>query len=384
MNKKIFIPVILLIAVMLAVPLASKALVAKSGDTVSVDEIVEGNFFGAGNMVTIAGVVNGDIFVAGNNITITGTVNGDVFAAGSSIEISGDVNGNLRLAGSTINIRGEIERNVLAAGANLIFSESASVGQHITFAGASLIINSPVGGQIDATGGSVILNNEVMGDVKLDLEEEGSLTLMSKAHLNGDLNYKAIKEAEIKEGAQILGTTNYEVWEKRIIEAKDEKALGIFKVGFVIAKLINLASLFIIGLLLILMVPKPMKRMYTMMKENFWSSTGTGLVILIVTPIVCFILLFTVIGIPIAVISFLVYGILLYIAKAIAGLAVGKWITEKIKWHVHDVISLLIGLIVLTLIMWIPVVGWALGFILFLWAVGGWYQIKKAYIKEMK
>jgi len=377
MKKNFFISAILIIAIMLAVPLASQALVTKSGDSVSVNEVIEGNFFGAGNIVTIDGKVNGDVFVAGNNVTISGIVNGDVFVAGSSIEISG----------STINIRGNVERNILGVGSNLILSDSASVGGHITFAGASLVVNSLVGGQIDYTGGSAVLNNKIGGDVNLNLEDEGKLTLMSKASLSKNLYYKSLKKAEIKDGAIISGTTKYEEWKKKISkisQADKKKSIGFFKVGFFVGEIISLISLFIIGLILLKMMPRPIEKMYGIMKRKFWSSVGWGLVILFLTPIICFILLITVIGAPLSGILFLSYILFLCFAKVLVGLHFGKWIVEKFKWKSNDVVALIIGLVLLMLINWIPVVGWVLGFILFLWTVGGLFQIKKEYLKEMK
>jgi cytoskeletal protein CcmA (bactofilin family) len=374
---------------MISVPLASQALVAKSGDTVMSNEVIEGNFFGAGNLVTIDGTVNGDVFVAGNNITITGMVNGDVFVAGSSIEISGTVNGNVRVAGSNINIRGLIERNILGAGSSLILGESASVGGHITFAGASFVDNSPVGGQIDFAGGSAILNNNVGGDVSVNLEDEGKLILMSEANLDGNLYYKSLKEAEVEEGAIISGITKYEPWKKgeKISKKNDfdkKESLAFFKVGFLVAKFFSLISLFIIGLILLKMAPKPIDRMYDTMKKKFWPSVGWGFAVLFLTPIVCLILLITIIGIPLSGIVFLAYILVLCFAKALVGLAVGKWIVEKFKWKMHAVWSLLIGLVVLMLINMIPVAGWVVCFVLFLWALGGVYQIKKEYLREMK
>ena len=78
------------------------------------------------------------------------------------------------------------------------------------------------------------------------------------------------------------------------------------------------------------------------------------------------------------------YGVLVYVAKAIAGLAVGRLITGLFKWKAHNVVNLLIGLIVLAIVMLIPIVGWLACFVVLLWTLGGWAKVKGELIKEMK
>lgn len=383
MKKKLFLPIIFLAVMLLGVPLASKALVAKSGDSLAINETVNGNFFGAGNLVSVAGTVNGDVFVAGNTVMISGTINGDVFVAGSSIEISGAVNGNVRAIGSNINIRGEVERNVLAAGSSLALGADAKIGRNLTFAGASLLVNAPILGQIDAAGASAVLNSKVGGEVKLRLEEKGTLTLLSGARLEKDLIYTAPKEAQIDKDAKVSGEIKFSPWTKPVKQTP-KPDLKYLKGVFLAVQGIGLISLFILGLILIYLLPVPMKKMYATMKDKFWPSVGFGLAVLILVPIACFLVLFTVVGAPISVIVMLIYGIALYIAKGIAGLALGKWIFEKLKWKIHDALALLLGLVLMTVLFMIPVIGWAFCFVLFLWALGGVYQIKKHYLKEMR
>jgi len=382
MTKKVLIPLVLVVFLaFVGFPLASGALVTKSGQSISVNETVDGNFFAAGNMVTIAGTVNGDVFAVGNNITISGTVNGDVFAAGSSIDISGNVNGNVRVVGSTISVRGTVERNLMAAGANLLISPTATIGRHLTFSGASLVLDAPVGGQIDAQAENISLNSSVGGDAAFELGGKGKLTLLSKASLEKDLFYRSLKEAEFKDGAQVFGETTYTPWVKAV---KKAKVAGIFATSFLIGKLINLVSLFILGLIMILLVPKPMKQFNEFAKKNFWACLGLGLVFLIITPVIAVILMFTIIGIPLAFITLAVYGIALYFTKALAALAFGKLITDWLKWKIHLWVSLLVGLVVLSLIMLVPIIGWLVGFVIFLWALGAWMKLKKEILKEFK
>lgn len=384
MNKKIIFSLVFVLALsLLALPFISHALVAKSGDTVTVNEVVDGNFFAAGNMVTIAGTVNGDVFAAGNNVSITGTVNGDVFVAGSSIDISGKVNGNIRAAGSNISIRGAVERNVMAAGANMFITPTASIGRHVTFTGATVSINAPIGGQLDGAVESMTIDSTVSGEVALDLGSDGKLVLGPNAYLGSSLEYTSKNEAIMDDKAVVIGDTIYNPVTKGAPVDKGD-AKKFFALGFFVTKVISLISLFILGLVLILMAPKAMDKYNDIMAKKFWAKVGLGLVILIVTPIVAILLLVTIIGIPLGIITLLVYGIFLYVAKALAALALGKFITDYFKWKIHLLVSFALGLVLMSLIVLIPVIGWIFSFIIFLWAIGGWAKLKHHYLKEFK
>jgi cytoskeletal protein CcmA (bactofilin family) len=366
---------------LLVTPFISRAKF-EGGNNVSVDEVIDENLFVTGNVMTIDGVINGDVFAAGNNVIISGVVNGDVFAAANTIEISGEVNGNLRLVASNVSINGKVERNVLVAGANLIISKTGEVGRHLNFTGASLVLNGPVGGRVEAEAASADLNNSIGSGAVLNLGEDGELTISSGASVKGDLEYTAGKKAEIKEGAEVSGKVIYKPW--KADKAPEEEMLGFLRGGSLASRLIGLVALFIVGLLLLRFMPKPLNRIYEEMTENFWFCIGLGLVVLILTPIICVLLLFTVVGIPLALIILAIYAIFLYVSKVVGALIFGKLILDGLKVKSRAAIDLLIGLIALTLIAFIPFVGWLFGLLILIWALGGWFKIRKELLEGMK
>lgn len=383
MSKKTYLSILLLAVGLLMIPLAGQALVVKSGDNVNVNEVIDGNFFAAGSIIAIDGTVNGDVFVAGNTIIVSGIVNGDVFAVGSNIDVSGIVTGNVRFIGSSLNVRGQVERNVMAAGSSLMISNGASVGRHLSFSGASLVINGPVGGQLDAAGASVSLNSKVAGNVMLELGSEGTVDLGDMAELQQNLTYRAAmgEQLTMSAGASVAGDTIFNEWQQPVEKFESQT---VFKKVFAWGKIINFLSLFILGLILIYLMPQPLDKVYSQMKKKFWPSLGRGLVVLIVTPVLAIILLFTVIGIPLALIMLAIYGIALYLTKAVVALAVGRLLSDSFKWQLHPAWCLLIGLIIISALGWIPVIGWLLCFVLMLWALGAFYKTKTSYLKELR
>lgn len=383
-HKKAFIFLFGLAFVLAVYPLAGRALVARTGNNVLTVEDTKGNFFGAGNLVVINGVVDGDVFVAGNSISIKGTVNGDVFAAGNIVDVFGTIKGNLRTVGSNINIRGRVEKNILSASANFIADEDAFIGGHITHAGAGVILNAPVGGQIDAAVESMTINNSVGGDVNLRMgkNEKSRLYLYDKAVLSGNLKYTAVSEAEIGSGARILGETVFTP-----IKAS-KKAIEKFPVSFkkfaLALDAIGILSVFVLGLIVLYFVPKILDRIYAAMKEKTWSNIGIGLVALVVVPLLAIMVLFTVVGIPLALMAIAAYAALLYFAKVVVSVALGRLIAERFKWNLHKILSFMLGLAVFSVASFMPFVGWFLVFGAVLWAFGAILRIDSQLLREWR
>jgi cytoskeletal protein CcmA (bactofilin family) len=383
-KKQKFIVFIVLGFVLAAFPLMSSAMTVKSGQNIIINEPIKGNLFGAGNLVIIDNTVDGDIFVAGNSITIKGIVNGDVFAAGSNVEVFGTINGNLRAVGSNIKIMGRVERNILAAGANLIVDTGAFVGGNITCAGATLLLQGSVGKEVNAIAQNVTISGSIGGDVNLRLDaknNQGQLTVLDSAKISGNLNYKAISQAEIKPGAKISGKIEYTPLSFNKDQQKAEnffRRIGWFARGF------GFLSLFLAGLVLIYLLPKVTERIYRVMKERGWSALGVGLAGSVVIPIAGIILLFTVIAIPLVFAAWALFGTAIYFAKAMVAIAVGKWLSERFNWKLHKILHLLVGLVIMFFVGFVPFVGGAAMWLAALWAFGALLKIKLQIIKELR
>src|SRR3989304_8346367 len=68
------------------------------------NEVVNKDYFAAGDTVTISGIVNGDAYLAGGSVLIDGTINGDLLVAGGTIQIQGPVKNDVRAAGGMITL----------------------------------------------------------------------------------------------------------------------------------------------------------------------------------------------------------------------------------------------------------------------------------------
>ena len=117
----------------------------------------------------------------------------------------------------------------------------------------------------------------------------------------------------------------------------------------------------------------------------WWPSLGRGIVWLILTPIVCLILMITIIGLPLGIIGLVMYFVVLYMVKVVASYAVGY---QVLKWlgaqRAKDGWVLLLGLVVFMILVAIPFIGWIIKCLLIIWALGALVEFKKEELKKYR
>jgi len=319
-------------------------------------EIINHDFFAAGDTVTISGVVNGDVYVAGASVTVDGTINGDFLAGAGMITILGEVSDDIRIAGGNILINGTVGKNVtLAGGTATITSEAEIKGSILAFVG-SLELRAPVGRDANLYAGRAVISNQIGGDLKGEFDE---LILTSEAGILGDLDYKSPQKAEITEGSIILGETNYELQEK-------EKAPGLKVEALVkpsVPRGTNLwlsLSSFILSLLLgfgfLYVFPKRGEAIVKILSSRPWQSLGAGFLAMILFPVGVILLAITLIGIPLILLIVPLFIFLLWFSKIFAALWTGQWILSRSVSNKSWKWALFLGLVVYYLLRQLPII----------------------------
>ena len=375
---------------LLALPLGAKAFAVKTGDSVYVaeGEVIEGNLYAAAANITVDGTIKGDVICAGQSININGKVDGDVICAGQSINTKGQIGGNVRVAGNSINLGGSIARNVNAFGASIILDKNAEVGWSMLMAGATAEIRGKIGGDLYGAGPKITIAGEIGGDVRVRLkdkiraEKKGLsyedkselLSISDDAKIGGNLTYTGNNEAVISEKTTIAGEVKHNL-------PKVEKARKFMFVGWFWGKLYSIFAALVVGLVLISLWRKQIIELTNKMLEKVGASIGWGAVIMFLTPIIAILLIFTLIGIPLALILLGVWIIALFIAKILAGIMIGRSILEKLWKKKKDPLiwAMIVGIVICWFIFSIPFVGWILTLVALWWGLGGiWLAFRKA------
>ncbi len=372
---------ILLFTLNLSVASAAEFRTADKGGSITIDsEEVVKNLYAAGNMVSVYGEVQKDLYTAGNVVTISSNVEDNIIAAGSTVVIKGDVGGNVHAVGSSIVIEGNISEDLFLAGGNILISETANIGGDLFVGGGTIDLEGYVAGKVTVGGGEVIINGKIDGPVTIEAD---NVEIGTSAEINQGIKYTSPKEANIDDNATILGEVEFNQQSVNVSKsATKEVLIGIFSLLFLMKLLTIIATL----LVLIYLFRNIIKVTTKESLDEFWSSLGIGFAALFLTPILIVILAATMIGLYLAGILLVAYILLIIISSILANIAFGSWLMKVIKKKDKYLISwqeITLGVVVLSLIAFIPVLGGLVCFVFMLISLGALYKlIFKSAIKK--
>jgi cytoskeletal protein CcmA (bactofilin family) len=334
------------------------------------DRVVNYNYFKAGSTIDISGTVEKDAYAAGQVITVDGVIKGDLIGVGSTLRINGTVEGNVRFAGENLVINGIVGKNVMLAGSNMTIGPDAKIGWELLAAGQVIDVQGRVGGNMNLSGVTITVNNEING--RFDVEAE-TLTLGEKAKINGDMTYHSETNLIKKEGAVIVGNVEKLAARERRMEPGNNWSA---KIG---GSIFSYLSALLLAVILLLVFPKGVQSVANEISGNFGVSFGIGLLFLFFLPLAAMIVLITIIGIPLSILSFVLYVVVIYLSKIFFSLAIIHWVRQvfKIKHEWNAMLAAVVGLLIFTVIRLIPVIGFLLGLVAIASTMGALFMVKK-------
>ncbi|PSP75669.1 cell shape determination protein CcmA [Halobacteriales archaeon QS_1_68_20] len=316
--------VVLAAGMVLATVPALAAADTRAGGTIVVGqgETVDG-LTAAGGTVLVRGTVDGDLRVAAGNVLVTGTVTGDLDGAVGDLTIDGRVGGDVSVAAGNVVVR-----------------EGAQIG-----------------GGLRASAGVVVVDGAVDGSVEVDAD---TLRLGSAARIGGDLRYDA--QLQQAAGAQVAGEVR-QVDGLTVVPFTDEAFPGLLFAVYWF--LVNLA----LGAVLLVVFPRFSRTVADWAEAQPLRAGGVGLLWLFAVPVFLSILAVTVVGIPLALLGFVLYLLSFWVGSIYGRYAVGAWLTATFdgsnRW-----VDLLVGFVVVFVAARIPVLGGLVEVAVFLLGLG--------------
>ncbi|HOZ53177.1 MAG TPA: polymer-forming cytoskeletal protein [bacterium] len=365
---------LLFLLTFLLFPLVSRAYVMKSSDFIYIakDEVVEGNLYFAANSLTIEGEVLGDVIGIGTNIQVNGKVSGDIIAISQNLKINGQVDGNLRTLSSLADISGNINKNVNILGENLIFEEKSNVGQDLMFLAVSSEFNGKIKGNLHGEANNILIRGSIEKDSNLTLDQikrkkyYNILQIEDSAEIMGGLNYKGGQDAIIKTDKISGEIHKTDPFKNNKTKSKTNKIFFSIFSSLIIALIIN-----------ILFKNKITGLKNIFIKENY-KLTLSGLLILFLTPLAVILLAITIIGLPLAIMLLIFWGLTLYLGKIIIAMALGDYIFKYFhREKTADFLKISSGVILVSLVIIIPYIGWIFSLLFSSLSLGAVYYIIK-------
>jgi cytoskeletal protein CcmA (bactofilin family) len=384
--------IVLLIAALtlvLAVPFSAKAALPQAEQTVYVakDQTIDGSFYSAGVSITVDGNVKGDVICAAQSVIINGNVDGDVICVAQSITINGKVGGSLRTAANSVVLNGTVGHTAMMAGTSVSVSPSAVIGWDAMVAGASVELGGNIKRDVFGAGSQVRISGNVGRQVTLYLNAKGNnketdktnFFITKSAVINGNVSYTSFNDAKVETGSTIKGEIKRQ--DPKILINKDKTARDA-TVGWLWYSIIAIFAALIVGLVMTSWLVKPLNEITEKIFSRTFKNLGWGFLVLFLSPFIIAILAITVIGLPLALILLGLWLLILYPAKIIVAIALGRKLVNKINFLKRYKDSLMgamvFGVIVAWIIFSIPVIGWILSVIAVLIGVGGIWHYARA------
>lgn len=307
----------------------------------------DGDVLASGPAPRVTDSVPGDAMLAGGQVVFSGATGGDYLGVGGSQVVGGRIHGSARAAGGEIHVTATIDHNATIAGGNLTLDHTAVVGRNAYFAGGEIHIDGTVGQGLQVSGGTVVLDGRMNGDVEVTA---GTLRIGPHATIAGALHYRVPRgQAHIDPGARMLGT----------VTALPVQRWRGFERAFRVIRFIWLLGFLVAGAVAVALAPHLATRAAAVLAQRPGYSSLVGIAWLVVLPIAAVLVAMTVIGIPLALLTGVIYFALAYLGRVVVAVWLGRMIlgARTTEGRGGTFQRFIIGGVLLVIVALVPVLG---------------------------
>lgn len=390
MRKIIFVGLIILSLLVLT---SVKSIKAKEESpdrrlVIQSDQPIQGPLFKTAESIYLQGEVDGDVFLLGGEVIVDATINGDLIIAAGQAEIKGKVLNDLRLVAGQAEIDASINGNASLISGQISLQPGSIFNNYLVVVAALIDYNGQVAKNSWFNAARIRFNGQADKNVFINA---GTVDIYSDAVVNGNLKITYGEKPIISNRAVIAGDL---IEEKSLpLEGRpspqdmqpDKSSTARKITAFIILqKLVALSVNVLIGWLLITLLPISLsKKLVKISRQQTGSAIGLGFLTLFLTPIIGAIFTLSLIGIPLGVLTFLYYAFSLYLAQLVTGLIIGHHLLKDSQFK-KPYLSLLLGMVILTLLRMIAFLGWIAYFILILFGLGTLTIQEKSVIARLR
>jgi cytoskeletal protein CcmA (bactofilin family) len=290
------------------------------------------------------------------------TIGGNELRAGGHVEFDEEARRNAFVSGGDVTVRGVVGRNLYAAGGDVRLE--GVVDGDARVAGGNIVVDGSIGGDLTAFGDHIELNGNIDGDVRL---AGGKLRLGPEARVGGRVSYRSGDDLVVDPGAQVAGGVR---------QSADERAWHRFAHGATVVGGVTLSfGLLLLGALMILVMPRFTREAAESIRRLPWQTIGIGCAVLVGVPLLCAMLIITLVGIPLAVLLAFFYGALLVLGYLVGAVFLGDFVLGRIDAAKLDsawwrVLCLLLAIVAIAIVKIVPILGPLACGVLFLAGLG--------------
>lgn len=373
-----FIALLGCVMLIMTMPVGASVFEKRKSVVISNVHVVDDDLYAYATDFRMEGTVNGDVTVFAYDGKIQGHVSHAVNIFARSVSHLGRCEGPFRSFSEIVSIDGSIGGSATLIGRLATIGKGAVIERDLFSRSADVIIDGVVKGKVDVGAENVIITGRIDGDVRVECKQ---LSIKPPAIIAGNLTYDCELPPQIDSaGVTIVGSVT-KATPKIVAETGDPfvKTLAM--------RVSGLCAAFLFGLILIRLFPTYALVSYEQLRTRFATSLATGLLILGIL-VVCAVILvmtlvtgiagqvlfstgqagtafgviltvFAILMLPITSFSAISSAILFYAGRLFVALLIGHFILKRSAPvpGLPKSLALFVGLLVLTLLFWIPYVG---------------------------
>ena len=362
------------LALALALPQPAGAAEVRHGRSVLIPaaETVHNDLIVTGPSVRIDGTVEGDVIAFTRNLTVTGHVTGDIIAFAGEMRMDGVVDGNVRVISNMVTLEGSVGKNVTSIVNTLDLTSKGQVGGGLISVGGQTTLDGRIHRDLFGIIGRTYLDGIIGGQMWL---RGGSLAVTSTAEIGGPATFRGQEQPVIAAGAKLESPI-------RVETTQEVRRSRRSSVRLVIHQIIGYGAALLIGILSVTVLPG-FFRVTLRETSRIGLPIGVGALALIIGVFLLVLgILLIFVGVGAGVAGVLGYAPILYIAQVFVGAWLGNKVLGETSKTTSSVIGrMALGLLILHVAGFIPVVGALVWMTVLLWGTGaillGFYQMSR-------
>jgi cytoskeletal protein CcmA (bactofilin family) len=361
------------------------------GDSIPAGTLVDHDVVLFGDNVVIDGTVEGNAFILGNQVVINGQVDGSVVFIAQNASVGGEVSGSVYAIALTVDFPSQavLARDLYAAAVSITSSSGSTISRHLYALGLDAGLNGIIGGDLHTILGPIQLYN-------------GLMRLLGFDELTLELHFETPVQSDTSSGLIPL----------QHFRMKLLQPLGPFDWGKWGISLLRVWSvLFVFALLCYFLSGKSLEKTRIPIQTSPWKTLGMGLIVLVVSfnlfivGLILFVVVFA-LGLGLNFLGLWQLAVLLWVPAfslllvSLLGLAFFIAYGSKviliyffIKWMLAllfktsnvymDVLGLLAGTIIYSLLRSIPYAGWIIDLLVTSVGMGAaWFALRKIPVNQ--
>lgn len=297
------------------------------------------------DQVTLSQPAAKDVLIMGGDVIIDAPISGDLQVIARTVHLKASVIGDVRIAAGEIYIeKSHVGEDLLLAGGNVVLDKTMSSSGTTMIYAATADVSGHTGSSLHIKASDLTIGGTHDGMIEI---EAPILKILENFHANKSFTYATNSEVTPPQNS-VLGAVK-----KQAIEHQDtpllEKIAAAFSTFF---------SLFLALIILSWYFPSLLMERVQIMRTETLSSFVKGCLGAFLLPVLLFVVLITLLGFPFGVALIFAYLALLCFTPLLAVMYVGSLVLNEGSMERRYLLRVaLVGSVIVTLILQIPVIG---------------------------